>query len=84
MAGGVPAVLSEIPSFRSWEERRDHALFAPEGEGVAMGEQLARLLADAQLREQLAARGREVAEQFRAANTAARLERWFLKRGVGR
>lgn len=80
MAGGVPVVLSEIPSFLSWDESRDYALFAPEGDGRAMGEQLARLLKDAQMQERLAARGREVAEQFRAEKTAVRLERWFVER----
>lgn len=80
MAGGVPVVLSEIPSFLSWEERHDYALFAPEGDGRAMGEQLARLLADAPTRERLAMRGREVAEQFRAEKTGTRLERWFAER----
>jgi glycosyltransferase involved in cell wall biosynthesis len=78
MAGGVPAVLSAIPSFLSWGE--DHALFAPEGDGVALGEQLARLLGDRALQARLAERGREVAEQFRAEKTGARLERWFGER----
>jgi hypothetical protein len=80
LAGGVPAVLSEIPSFLSWSDDRDHALFAPEGDGRAMGEQLARLLTDADLRARLSTRGRAVAEQFRAVNTGARLERWFSER----
>jgi glycosyltransferase involved in cell wall biosynthesis len=77
MASGVACVLSEIPSFLSWDERRDYALFTPEGDGVAMGNALARLLADAALRAQLAERGRIIAEQFRAENTAERLMAWF-------
>jgi glycosyltransferase involved in cell wall biosynthesis len=80
MAGGVPAVLSEIPSFLSWDERHDYALFAPEGDARVMGEQLARLAGDASLREQIAKRGREVAEQFRAEKTGERLEAWFSAR----
>lgn len=80
MAGGVPCVLSEIPSFLSWNEQRDHALFAPEGDGRAMGDQLARLVGDAALREQLATRGRAVVEQFRAERTGERLEAWFRAR----
>jgi glycosyltransferase involved in cell wall biosynthesis len=80
MASGVSCVLSEIPSFLSWDERHDYALFAPEGDGNAMGEQLARLLGDASLRERLAARGREVVEQFRAERTGQRLEEWFSAR----
>ena len=80
MAGGVPAVLSEIPSFLSWDERRDYALLAPEGDGAAMASQLIRLLGDPKLRDGLSARGREVVEQFRAPVTGERLERWFEAR----
>lgn len=80
MAGGIPAVLSEIPSFLSWDARHDYALFAPEGDAHAMGAQLARLLSDRALQTQLAQRGREVVEQFRAENTAERLEAWFRGR----
>jgi glycosyltransferase involved in cell wall biosynthesis len=80
LAGGVPAVLSEIPSFLSWSDSRDHAVFAAEGDGRGMGEGLVRLLGDADLRARLSARGREVAEQFRTANTGARLEQWFRSR----
>lgn len=80
MASGVPAVLSAIPSYLSWDARQDYALFAPEGDGAAMGRQLARALEDGELRERLAARGREVAEQFRAEKTGERLERFFASR----
>ncbi|HVS32216.1 MAG TPA: glycosyltransferase family 4 protein, partial [Thermoanaerobaculia bacterium] len=80
MAGGVPAVLSEIPSFLSWSERRDYALFAPEGDSRTMAAQLIRLLDDIDLREQVALRGRSVAEQFRAAVTGRRVEEWFQSR----
>jgi glycosyltransferase involved in cell wall biosynthesis len=80
LASGVPAVLSEIPSFLSWDARRDFALFVPEGDADAMGDALLRLLGDAQLRERLAKRGREVAEQFRAERTGERLERYFTAR----
>jgi glycosyltransferase involved in cell wall biosynthesis len=80
MAGGVPCVLSAIPSFLSWGE--GHALFAPEGDAVALGEQLARLLGDRDLQAQLAERGREVVEQFRAEKTGARLEAWFAARAL--
>jgi glycosyltransferase involved in cell wall biosynthesis len=80
MAGGVPAVLSAIPSFLSWDARQDYALFAADGDGAAMGTQLARLLDDRALQVRLAARGREVAEQFRAEKTGARLEAFFASR----
>jgi glycosyltransferase involved in cell wall biosynthesis len=70
-------VLSEIPSFLSWDEQHDYALFASEG---SMGDALVRLLNDAALSERLASRGREVVEQFRKERTAERLERWFAER----
>jgi glycosyltransferase involved in cell wall biosynthesis len=80
MAGGVPVLLSAIPSFLSWDDRRDYAIFTPEGDGKAMGDALARLLGDGSLRERLAARGREVVEQFRPEATGKRLEAWFAQR----
>jgi glycosyltransferase involved in cell wall biosynthesis len=80
LAGGIPSVLSEIPSFLSWDPRHDYALFAPARDHRAMAERLTALLADSALRTRLAARGREVVEQFRAERTARRLEQWFLSR----
>jgi glycosyltransferase involved in cell wall biosynthesis len=84
MAGGVPTVLSEIPSFLSWSNRRDHALFAPEGDGVAFGAQLLKMLNDEPLRARLAQRGHAVAGQFRAPATGERLESWLVGRGSAR
>ena len=80
LASGVPAVLSEIPSFLSWDAAHDYALFIPEDDGDAMGDALVRLLGDTALRERLSRRGREVVEQFRAEKTGARLEAFFQGR----
>ena len=80
LASGVPAVLSSIPSFLSWDSQHDYALFAPERDGAAMGEHLARLLSDSALRVRLAERGRLVVEQFREEATGERLEKWFASR----
>ena len=80
MAGGVPGVMSAIPSFLSFDPAHDYALFAPENDARAMGAQLARLLGDNALHAALARRGREVVEQFRAHRTGARLERYFESR----
>ena len=80
MASGVPAILTEIPSYLWWDERHDYALFTPEEDGEAMGDALVRLLGDAALRESLARRGREVAEQFRSERMGERLERFFQSR----
>lgn len=80
LASGVPAVLSEIPSFLSWDESRDYALWAPEGDGGSMASQLIRLLRERALRARLVTRGREVAGQFRARATGERLAQWFESR----
>lgn len=80
MASGVPAVLSAISSFSAWDVVRDYALFAPAGDAEKMGDALAGLIGDPSLRERLAARGREVVEQFRAEKTGARLEQYFAGR----
>jgi glycosyltransferase involved in cell wall biosynthesis len=80
MASGIPTVLSEIPSFLSFDNARDFALFAPENDAGAMGDALVRLIGEASLRRRIALRGREVVEQFRAHHTALRLERYFLER----
>jgi glycosyltransferase involved in cell wall biosynthesis len=78
LASGVACVLSEIPSFKSWGS--GFALFAPEGDGAAMGDALLKLLADRSLIAKLTVEGREVAEQFRAARTGERLEQYFTAR----
>jgi glycosyltransferase involved in cell wall biosynthesis len=79
LASGVPVILSAIPSFRSWGGA-DFAMFVDEGDGEAMGDALATLLADPDRRRALAQHGREVAEQFRAEATGERLERYFRAR----
>ena len=80
MASGIPCVLTAIPSFLSFDERQDYALFAPEGNAVELGERLIELLSDESLRERLRERGREVAEQWRVEHVASRLEEFFLSR----
>ncbi|HEU5163239.1 MAG TPA: glycosyltransferase family 4 protein [Thermoanaerobaculia bacterium] len=81
MAAGIPAVLSRIPSFESFEPHRsDYAVWAEEGDPEALGDALMRLLDDPDLREALSIRGRQVAKQYRAANVAERLEAFLLER----
>jgi glycosyltransferase involved in cell wall biosynthesis len=78
LASGVPAVLSEIPSFLSWHDAHDYARFEPEGDGAAFGDRLVKLLRETS--EERVKRGREVVAQFRAEHTGARLEQWFASR----
>src|SRR5205085_1018928 len=69
LASGIPTVMTSIPSYLSFDETRDYALFAPEENPVELGEKLIELLGDFELRERLRARGRQVAEQWRAEHT---------------
>jgi glycosyltransferase involved in cell wall biosynthesis len=80
MAAGIPTVLTAIPSYLSFDEKQDYAVFAPEDNAVELGEKLIEVLGDYELRERLRARGREVAEQWRAEKVAARLEEFFFSR----
>jgi glycosyltransferase involved in cell wall biosynthesis len=77
MASRIPTVLTEIPSYLSLDERRDYALFAPERDPIALGDRLVEMLTDAKIRDRIANRGAEVAEQFRADRVAVTLEKFF-------
>ena len=83
MASGIPTVLTSIPSFLSFDETHDYALFAPPENAVELGERLIELLSDPELRERIRKRGREVAEQWHAERVAQRLETFFLERRAG-
>lgn len=80
MAAGLPCVLTAIPSFLSFDETRDYALFAPQENAIELGERLIELLSGHDLRERLRARGREVAEQWRVERVIDRLESFFTDR----
>lgn len=80
MASGVATLLTRIPSFLSWNDGGDHALFVDEDDWLRMSEGLVRLLSDAPFRQQLSERGRVVAEQFRGDRLASRLEAYFERR----
>jgi hypothetical protein len=80
MASGIPCVVTSIPSFLSFDETRDYALFAPQENAVELGERLIELLEDDELRERLRVRGREVAEQWRVDRVIDRLEAFFQAR----
>ena len=75
MASGIPVVMTSIPSYLSFDDVHDYALFAPQENAVELGEKLIELLSDSDLRERLRVRGREVAEQWRASCVADRIEK---------
>src|SRR5512140_2709433 len=60
LAAGLATVLTAIPSYLSFDERHDYALFAPERNAVELGEKLIELLGDEDLRTRLRTRGREI------------------------
>lgn len=80
LASGIPVVMTAIPSYLSFDETHDYALFAPPENAVELGERLVELLGDDELRESLRSRGREVAEQWRAEKVGQRLEEFFVAR----
>src|SRR5712691_6031002 len=80
LASGIPTVMTAIPSYLSFDDTKDFALFAPEENAVELGEKLVELLSDGALRQRLRQRGREVAEQWRAEKVGERLEKFFLDR----
>jgi len=75
MASGIPVVLTAIPSYLSFDDLHDYALFAPQENAVELGEKLIEVLSDDDLRQRLRVRAREVAEQWRASCVAERLEK---------
>ncbi|HKB80732.1 MAG TPA: glycosyltransferase [Thermoanaerobaculia bacterium] len=83
MASGLATVLTSIPSYLSFDETHDYALFAPPENAVELGEKVIELLGDEELRGRLRRRGREVAEQWRAPLVGERLERFFESRRSG-
>jgi glycosyltransferase involved in cell wall biosynthesis len=80
LASGIPAVMTSIPSYLSFDAAHDYALFAPQENAIELGEKLIELLGDAELRESLRQRGRQVAEQWRAPLVAQRMEEFFMER----
>ncbi|HUJ16262.1 MAG TPA: glycosyltransferase family 4 protein [Thermoanaerobaculia bacterium] len=77
LAAAVPSVMTSIPSFLSFDAKQDFALFARDDDPVELGERLIELLEDSDLRDRLRARGREVAQQWRAAEVADRFEKFL-------
>ncbi|HXI14432.1 MAG TPA: glycosyltransferase family 4 protein [Thermoanaerobaculia bacterium] len=80
MAAGIPTVLTRIPSYLSFHEVADYALFADEGDAEGLGEQLAVLAEESDLRAQIRQRGSAVAEQFRSGLAAERIESDLMAR----
>jgi len=80
MAAGLPVIMTRIPSFLSFDETHDYAMFADEGDAMGLGDCLIELLDDESARTRVRTIGRRVAEQFRREYTVRRLEEFFLSR----
>jgi hypothetical protein len=79
LASGLACLLTAIPSYLSFDDTHDYALFAPQENAVELGEKLIELLGDGDLRDRLRVRGRSVAEQWRVEHVADRLEAFFRR-----
>jgi alpha-1,3-rhamnosyl/mannosyltransferase len=77
MGCGIPAILSNISSYTSFDYPLDYALFIDPSDIKALGEGISRLYHDSSLRDQLASRGLSVAENFTKEKVVSRLENAF-------
>ena len=82
MACGVPVAMSDIPSFRSFADGEDWALFFAERDIPGMRQALRRLLRDTVLRAPLRRRALEVAQAYTFARVAERIERALMAQGA--
>ncbi len=80
MASRIPTLLTSIPSYLSFDDVPDYALFAPPANAIELGERLVELLGDPDLRERLRIRGRAVAEQWHGERVTETLESFFYAR----
>ncbi|HUP49116.1 MAG TPA: glycosyltransferase family 4 protein [Thermoanaerobaculia bacterium] len=80
MASGIPCLVTEIPSYLSFDDTHDYALFRPARDPRALGDGLLELLGDRELRARVGRRAREVAEQFRVTAVVDRLETFLRER----
>lgn len=80
MACGLPAVLTDIPSYRSFGvpgTPRDYALFVPVGDAAAMAAALLEVAGNHAVRKALINRGLAVAEAYSYDKVAERMEAFF-------
>ncbi len=74
LACGLPAVLSDIPSHRDFDDVDDFALWAPPGDSVGMANRIGELVRDRDLQAHLRRRGPEVASLYEKSRSVTRLE----------
>jgi phosphatidylinositol alpha-mannosyltransferase len=64
LAAGLPVVASDIPAYRSVLQRGAAGLLVPPGDPYQLADELARVLADRELRSGLTGRGTEAVQQY--------------------
>ncbi len=77
LACGLPCVLSDIPSYRDFDDTDDFALWAPPGDPLRMAKQVEQLWRDPELQAHLRRRGPEVAALYEKDRALDRLESVF-------
>ena len=77
LACGLPCVLSDIPSYRDFDDKDDFALWAPPGDPVRMAKRVEQLCCDPELQAHLRQRGPEVAALYEKNRALDRLESVF-------
>ena len=77
LACGLPCVLSDIPSYRDFDDTDDFALWAPPGDAVKMAKRVEQLWRDPELQAHLRRRGPEVAALYEKNRSLDRLESIF-------
>ncbi len=78
MACGVPTVLTDIPSYRSFASPADYALFVPVGDVGKMADAIVEISDNMGLRYQLIKRGLEVSANYSYENVVKRLEKTLV------
>jgi 2-polyprenyl-3-methyl-5-hydroxy-6-metoxy-1,4-benzoquinol methylase/glycosyltransferase involved in cell wall biosynthesis len=74
LACGLPCVLSDIPSYRDFDDTDDFALWAPPGDPLKMAKRVEQLWHDKDLQAHLRRRGPEVAALYEQNRALDRLE----------
>jgi 2-polyprenyl-3-methyl-5-hydroxy-6-metoxy-1,4-benzoquinol methylase len=74
LACGLPCVLSDIPSYRDFDDTDDFAQWAPPGDPVRMAKQIAEVWRNGELQGHLRRRGPEVAALYETNRSLDRLE----------
>ena len=69
LASGVPAIVTEISSYRNMDDTHDFAYFVPQRSPAMIAEGVLRLAADRGLRERCVNRGLRVAANFTLRKT---------------